>query len=273
MLTVASIIREWNKNIPLASAMALATAAQPSKPKTKASRRLFVAVELPDRAKELCLDTVSEKLLPLDTDESSETTKTVKWVLDPSLFHCTLQFLGSVHEDRIHDLSDQLREQVKTVEPFTLQLGGLGCFPNAKSTKNARVIWLGLEGAIQELRDLSSGVMDATEPLGFRRERRAFNAHITLGRVRDSSGSGGIAPGRRRKRGWNNLQSAPLPPALQERIEQMMQPNEVLFEKQCWFPVNHVVLMESQMSKDGPQYVTLERFDLAGGGNRNDSPT
>jgi len=260
---VASFISSSSSTIstPI-SVTALTTASQPLKP--KASKRLFLAVELSDDAKNLCLETITDKLLPLDKEQGTENEKSsVKWVLDPSLFHCTLQFLGSVKDYQISDLSDQLRKQVQSITPFTLQLGGLGCFPNRKSTKNASVVWLGLEGDTQELTDLSSVVMDTTEPLGFRRERRPFSAHITLGRVKRRIGGAG---GRRKRgRGQEPQNSSSFPTALQDQIEKMMtiDHNEATETKStCSFQVNHVSLMESKLSKRGPEYITLERFDL-----------
>eukprot|EP00526_Cylindrotheca_closterium_P015678 CAMPEP_0113617732 /NCGR_PEP_ID=MMETSP0017_2-20120614/8945_1 /TAXON_ID=2856 /ORGANISM="Cylindrotheca closterium" /LENGTH=265 /DNA_ID=CAMNT_0000527163 /DNA_START=137 /DNA_END=937 /DNA_ORIENTATION=- /assembly_acc=CAM_ASM_000147 len=262
MGTVASFISSSSSTTSTTpiSVTALTTASQPSKPKT--SKRLFIAVELPDDAKDLCLETITDKLLPLDKPTPENEKSSVKWVLDPSLFHCTLQFLGSVKDDQIRDLSDQLRKQVQSITPFTLQLGGLGCFPNRKSTKNASVVWLGLEGDTQELKDLSSVVMDTTEPLGFRRERRPFSAHITLGRVKRRIGGGGR---RKRGRGQEPQNSSSFPTALQDQIEKMMNidHNEATETKStCSFQVNHVSLMESKLSKRGPEYITLERFDL-----------
>lgn len=242
------------------SVAALATAADKPKP----SKRLFVAVALPEDVKQLCLETITDNLLPLDTNsEEQENTTSVNWVLDPSLFHCTLQFLGSVEGDLIEDLSEQLREQVKSIAPFTLHLGGLGCFPNHKNTQNASVVWLGLGGDTQELKKLAGVVMDTTEQLGFPRERRPFNAHVTLGRVKRSGGRG---PRGGRKRGRSHSTSS-LPAALQERIEKMMNPEkeeaQADSKNMCTFHVNHVALMESKLSKGGPQYITLERYDLS----------
>ncbi|KAL3938887.1 MAG: hypothetical protein SGBAC_006287 [Bacillariaceae sp.] len=239
------------------SVTALTTASQPSK--TTVSKRLFLAVELPGNAKDLCLETITHKLLPLDRTEKEKFS--VKWILNPALFHCTLQFLGSVEEERIQDLSDQLREQLQPLAPFTLQLGGLGCFPNHKSTKNVNVVWLGLEGETQELNDLSNKVMDITEPLGFCRERRSFSAHITLGRVKRTCGG-------RRKRGRGKGQEIPssLPPVLQGQLDRMMHVADTNESAEttstCSFQVNQVALMESRLSQSGPEYIMLERFDL-----------
>jgi len=246
------------------SVTALTTAAADKPPKPKDSKRLFVAVELPDDAKQLCLETITEKLLPLDKtrNEQQNDVTSVNWVLDPSLFHCTLQFLGSVDGEHIEDLSNQLRKQVQSTAPFSLQLGGLGCFPKHKSTQNASVIWLGLDGSTQELKDLASNVMDGTEPLGFCRERRPFSAHVTLGRVKRKSNGNG----RQRTRGRGDLptKSSSFPAALQDQLEKMMnsEEKEPATERTCSFHVNHVALMESKFSEGRPQYITLERFNL-----------
>jgi 2'-5' RNA ligase len=48
-----------------------------------------------------------------------------------------------------------------------------------------RVIWVGLEGDVEELADLADKVENALTPLGFPRENRRFAPHLTLARVPD----------------------------------------------------------------------------------------
>jgi 2'-5' RNA ligase len=75
-----------------------------------------------------------------------------------------------------------IEEGCKGFGKFSLELSGLGVFPNYK---RPRVIWLGVGGQIETLLRLQKRIDDQLELLGFPREKRPFSPHITLGRVRD----------------------------------------------------------------------------------------
>ncbi len=68
-------------------------------------------------------------------------------------------------------------------QAFDLQLGGVGCFPNAG---RPRVLWVGIDGAKDRLKLLQSNVEDFVVDSGWKRENRRFHPHLTLGRVKDS---------------------------------------------------------------------------------------
>ena len=68
--------------------------------------------------------------------------------------------------------------------PFELAIGRIGVFPNAS---RPRVIWLDVIGEIDALRVAQERAEVATVPLGFPRENRPFQPHLTLGRVRESA--------------------------------------------------------------------------------------
>jgi 2'-5' RNA ligase len=63
-----------------------------------------------------------------------------------------------------------------------LTLAGIGAFP---SLARPRVLWAGLEGDVDGLRELQAKLETGLSALGFPREERAFSPHMTLGRVRD----------------------------------------------------------------------------------------
>jgi 2'-5' RNA ligase len=248
MLTAASFSSSLS---PFAKAMALTTTGAS---KQTSCKRIFVAIELPNPVRKYCQETITQKLLPLD---SLEPTPSVKWILDESMHHCTLQFLGSVNEIVIPDLVQNIRKQCQSIAPMTLSLGKLGCFPHHDRTQNARVIWFGLQGDSQELSNLSKAIMDITESLGLQREKRPFRAHVTLGRVRSASP---VLVGRKRRR--SPPMSLPFP--LQQFIEEGMSTGNIDNGPVNSFQVEHVELIESVLSKQGPTYKTLERFDLLG---------
>jgi len=228
------------------------------------SKRLFVAIELPDFVRQHCQELITEQLLPLDQNNDfnvelpTTPSSSVKWVLDESMFHCTLQFLGAVDQAKNSDLTQALSQACRRIPPTTLRLGNIGCFPHRNSAKNARVIWLGLESASNnkgELANISRAIMDATEPLGFQREKRSFSAHVTLGRVRSRP-----MEGKKRRRKWKS-KPMDLSTYLQKHLEEAMETKNDNLEV---FELRHVALIESILSKQGPSYQTLERFDLLG---------
>jgi RNA 2',3'-cyclic 3'-phosphodiesterase len=136
--------------------------------------RTFVAVEMPPLARaELGL--VSEALAGRVPPGS------VRWVR-PELIHLTLRFLGETAVSQLPAISATLDEVGRQARPLTLHLGSVGCFPNCK---RPRVIWVGLEGELPALAALQRRVEEALVPLGWAVEKRPFQPHLTLGRVKD----------------------------------------------------------------------------------------
>lgn len=104
----------------------------------------------------------------------------VKWVA-PVNYHVTLKFLGWTREDAIPAVRDALVTAVVGVSPLEFRTARLGAFP---SLDKASVLWAGIEGS--PLDELAARVEAAMEGIGFAREHRAFHAHVTLGRLRET---------------------------------------------------------------------------------------
>mmetsp|Transcript_6900 Transcript_6900/g.10178 ORF Transcript_6900/g.10178 Transcript_6900/m.10178 type:complete len:277 (-) Transcript_6900:430-1260(-) len=235
------------------------------------SRRLFIGIELPTHIRSHCYQTIVNRLIPCDNSIGSDASgneRTVKWVLDESLFHCTLQFLGNVKEDDVAALVDMLTETCRHAPPIVASLGGLGCMP---STQNARVIKFGFtkEGSKQVAGLAENVVMEATSKLGFRRDRRPYNAHVTLGRVREQK----IGNNEDFKAKNQRFNSMPLPMALKDVLEQQQLGCNAIEEEEypivlspqlATFEVNHIALVHSTLSENGPAYETIHRFSLLG---------
>jgi 2'-5' RNA ligase len=103
----------------------------------------------------------------------------VRWVEEAN-YHFTLKFLGAVSENRIPDIVNALTEALAPFAPFVVSARGVGVFPDIRKP---RVIWVGLDST--ELAGLARAVESALERIGFAREARSFQAHLTLGRWRD----------------------------------------------------------------------------------------
>lgn len=121
---------------------------------------------------------VVEKIFAVQA-ELKQSLKGIRWVGKEN-FHFTLKFLGGVEERRVGEIGEALERSVRAVAPFSVTGRGIGVFPDIR---RARVLWVGLEG--EELAALAEAVEAALEPLGFERERREFQPHLTLGRWRD----------------------------------------------------------------------------------------
>ena len=137
--------------------------------------RAFVAIELPDRAKETLAGVVAELraariggLRPVR----------------PEGVHLTLKFLGDVPADRIGAIGDAVGRAAAQHAQFALYLSGVGAFPSGRAP---RVLWAGVAGDLDRLAALQSSVDACLSELGFPRERRSFNPHLTLARLRDSA--------------------------------------------------------------------------------------
>ena len=100
-------------------------------------------------------------------------------LVKPQNIHVTMRFLGNI---ALH-MVDSIHEEMKQVfvNPFDIELRGLGAFPSMRYT---RVVWAGIRKGSDEL----VNVLDQLEPrlrrLGFKRDTKGFSPHLTIARVR-----------------------------------------------------------------------------------------
>src|SRR2546426_1336432 len=98
----------------------------------------------------------------------------VRWTPEEQI-HLTVQFLGNISTADVEQIQARLAGIMK---PLHLRAHGLGGFP---SLRNPRVIWVGLEGDIDQLKAVQAAIEQATG----RSEERKFHPHLTIGRVRE----------------------------------------------------------------------------------------
>lgn len=130
--------------------------------------RSFVAVDLQSPVL-AALQMLQQELARVKAD--------VRWVRAEGL-HATLKFLGSVEGPLLERVHATLLDTVRDQPALCVCVRGLGAFP---SLRRPRVLWVGLSGP--GLVEVAACVDDALAQLGFAREKRAFTAHVTLGRV------------------------------------------------------------------------------------------
>lgn len=187
--------------------------------------RSFIAIELPDDIK--------QALAELQASLRTEQHLSVKWV-DPGSIHLTLKFLGSIAANRTGDIIGTMEEAARDTAPFSLEVKGLGVFPNFK---RVRVVWVGMGGDIATLKQLQQRIESGLVPLGFARESRPFAPHLTLARVREK-----VSPGE------------------QQNFGQIIA--GASFETAYHFTVDRINLMRSQLTTAGAIYSHIGAVNL-----------
>jgi 2'-5' RNA ligase len=99
--------------------------------------------------------------------------------VEPENLHITLKFLGDVDDSQLHQVVDI----IETIEfsPFDLYLKRAGVFPNLR---RPRVVWVGVEEGVNKLSLIFDELEKKLTRVGFKPERRRFNPHLTVCRVR-----------------------------------------------------------------------------------------
>ena len=187
--------------------------------------RSFIAIELPDKVK--------SALSELQAGLQAEKQPSVKWV-DPYSIHMTLKFLGDIPAAKISDISRAIEEASHEIAPFSLEVKGLGVFPNFK---RVRVVWVGVVGDTSRLKLLQQRIESKLIPLGFTRESRPFTPHLTLARVRER-----------------------VSPAEQQSFGQLIA--GASFDTARQFTVGSISLMRSQLTREGAIYHQLATVSL-----------
>ena len=177
--------------------------------------RCFVAIEIPQPIQEL--------LKPVQTCLQSEIRK-ASWT-KLGKFHLTLKFLGDVRPEVIDDVSEAVQNVVDTHAPFSIELGGVGAFPNFK---RPRVLWVGIKQGASAVSNLAKSVNLELKHLGFPTDNR-FHPHLTLARLR--------AP--------MNL----------EPLQNIMHQYDTIDD--AVVDVNEITLMQSQLHPNGAIYTPL----------------
>ena len=137
--------------------------------------RAFIAVSLPQE-----VTAVLAQLAHTLAKQVPE--RAVRWVT-PDRMHLTLRFLGDMAVAQLPTIAAELDHVAAVYSPFSLYLHEVGCFPHRQ---RPRVIWAGLAGDEHSLQALKRDIDTFLLPMGWEREKRPFQAHLTLGRVKDS---------------------------------------------------------------------------------------
>ncbi|MGD0899665.1 MAG: RNA 2',3'-cyclic phosphodiesterase [Thermoguttaceae bacterium] len=186
--------------------------------------RTFIAVETSEAVRRRAVE-LERKLDAARAD--------VKWVESHNL-HLTVRFLGDVAEPNLAEVCEAVRQAVVGLPPFDMEVRSAGAFPNAG---RPRTVWLGAREGAEAMVALAAAVEKAMAALGFPKEARRFEPHLTIGRVR----GGGAA-------------IAELGRLLRQEAE---------FDAGR-FRVAETVVFSSVLGPKGPTYTALSRAPLGG---------
>ena len=162
--------------------------------------------------------------------------RSVKWVSAEKI-HLTLCFLGSVDLERVDALAQELKRALSVHERLSLNISGLGVFPNLK---RPRVLWAGATGEVEKLLDIQRSVLSACAPFMESADDKAFSAHVTLARLKD--------PGRETTGAVQRIVDSALDRSFGE------------------WPIDEVLLVRSELGGKGSTYSTLASYSLAKSG-------
>jgi len=186
--------------------------------------RTFVAIELDEASRRRCGAALRDL---------AGAVRAVRWV-KPDAAHLTLKFIGELAEQELPAAICAIRAATAPGRPFLMTLAGLSGFP---PRGGARVVYVPVLEPTGELAALAERVdRSLSESLGIAREKRPFQAHVTLGRAR---------------------RHAQGPPAAQ--IAELLADSDF-----GQVTVRSVVLMKSDLTPAGALYTPLERFGLGG---------
>ena len=195
--------------------------------------RVFVAVELPPKVRNALADLI-ERL----RDTQIPGLRLVR----PEGIHLTLKFLGDVSKSQVESIAAAVSQAAQAGKAFALELGQPGVFPNRNAP---RVLWVGIGGDLSPLLALHQQVEGALATLGFAEDRRGFNPHLTVARIRDGTSKAD------RQKAAEAILSTQVQPGL--RID-----------------VNSISLMQSTLLSGGAVYESLASMPIQGG-SRNGS--
>ncbi|HOB11455.1 MAG: RNA 2',3'-cyclic phosphodiesterase [Acetomicrobium sp.] len=197
-----------------------------AKEEVKDRIRCFVCIELDEPLK----DEIWKLIKKL-----SALAPNLKWAREEAL-HLTLKFCGNLPKATVEIMIQRLQESIKqsNIEPFILELSGIGGFP---TLKRPRVLWLGVSGDLTSLLGLQSIVEDVCS--SFRevhRDDKPFSPHLTLARIKRPSD---------------------ITPSIVEHLPL------VEFPKLLWH-VKVLTFMKSDLTPEGAIYTPLARYHLGG---------
>ena len=183
--------------------------------------RLFVAIKIPEEVKESFGGFISE------IKQLSKLPGDLKWV-QPENMHLTLKFIGETPPENLQKLKEAIAKAIEKQRKFSFEVKGIGAFPDLEKM---RVLWAGITEESIFLTKLADKLELWTVSAGFAASDKLFVPHLTIARFNTPPQST-VVDLLRNIQGFN-------------------------FGK---VNAEGLYLMESHLSRSGPQYTDVEYF-------------
>ena len=161
----------------------------------------------------------------------------VRWV-DPGGIHLTLAFLGELTDEQLAEAIRATESAARRASTFSYRLARLGTFG---SSRQPRVIWMGIDEPSGSLLRLHRTLNRELEQRGFEIDKRPFSPHLTLARIK-----------------------APLAPDELQRLQHILQSKQYGIASSDFYPVHHLDVMKSELSRSGARYTCLRECEFGG---------
>lgn len=183
--------------------------------------RAFLAIEIEPYIK----NKIEESQEIISESESSN----IKYVERENI-HLTLKFFGEIDDEKLDEISDIIRQSIKSYDTYTIKVVNIGAFPNIY---NPRVIWAGIKDKKETTIRLIEELDKKFNRIGFKKEK-SYVPHVTIGRVKNISDKQKLS---------QTLKS------LNKRYHGKME-------------VKKLIIKSSTLTPDGPIYNNVKEFDL-----------
>ncbi len=129
----------------------------------------------------VAVDCVDGDLLPkfIQVQGRLNATGAKMKLVEPENIHLTVKFLGDIDDSQVDEISGVI--EGISFEPFEFRVEGVGVFPNLR---RPATVWAGITEGVGELAEVFNRVNDGLAKLGFEKDRRRFQPHLTIARVR-----------------------------------------------------------------------------------------
>lgn len=188
-------------------------------------KRLFIAINLPEEVKQR----ITEIIKQINPEKFSDKSN-FRW-LSPENWHLTLVFLGYQPDEVISPILESIKETVQHFPVSTVEFEKIILAPPGKTP---RMIWLcGTKETSKALGEIKKYLDDSLikNGVGFQRENRPFNTHLTLARFQSGQ-----------QNNQNKLPNYPI--------------------HQLSFIAQSLDLMESHLKHTGAEYEILSKMDF-----------
>ena len=186
--------------------------------------RTFLAFPIPKEIKGY----FKNMLEPISNKED-----TINWVKRENI-HITLNYLGETDSDKIEEHASHIESVVHEFPPFRLGTTDTGIYPHANAP---RVLWVGSAPYDLTLKSFKQKLDKELTHLGYRLDKRPFQPHITLARVKTIS-----------------------------RKSSFIHKFLTVQVREFNFEVDTVVWMKSTLTATGAEYEELKSFKFNSGG-------